>query len=136
MTTVLPSCLRNALVPRNAPRLRRPAEMMSGRGMMGMMHDISAPSDGELEILTAYLQKHALKPIDKTRYEELNTPAGKLFDATCSRCHGLPDPKQHTADEWPEVVQRMTRNMQLMGKPVPDREALDTILGFLQQHAR
>jgi len=122
--------------PRVVDRMNQRMQMMSGRGMMGMMHDINAPADGELEILTAYLQKHAQKPIDKTQYEDLNTPAGKLFDATCSQCHGLPDPKQHTADEWPAVVQRMTRNMELMDRPVPDRGALETVLGYLQKHTR
>ena len=117
-------------------RMNQRMQMMSGRGMMGMMRRIKAPTDNELETLIAYLQKHAQQPIDKTQYRDLNTPAGKLFDAVCSQCHDLPDPKQHTAAEWSAVVQRMTRNMELMGKPVPDQAALDTILGFLQKHAR
>ena len=122
--------------PNVVDRMNQRMQMMSGRGMMGKMHDIEAPADGELETLIAYLQKHAQKPIDKTQYEDLDTSAGKLFGDVCAQCHALPDPKQHTVDEWPAVVQRMTRNMEAMGKPVPQRDALKTILGFLQKHAR
>lgn len=122
--------------PSVVERMNQRMQMMSGRNMMGMMHDIKAPTNGELKTLIAYLQKHAQKPIDKTQYEDLDTPAGKLFDDTCSQCHVLPDPRQHTADEWPAVVQRMTRNMELMGRPVPDRGALETVLVYLQKHAR
>lgn len=122
--------------PSVVERMNQRMQMMSGRNMMGMMHDIKAPTNSELETLIAYLQQHAQKPIDKTQYEDLDTPAGKLFDATCSQCHALPDPKQHTADEWPAVVQRMTQNMESMGKSALDREALETILGYLQKHAR
>lgn len=47
--------------------------------------------------------------IDNTRYTDLSAPAGILFEATRSLCHVLPDPKQHTADEWPGVVERMVQ---------------------------
>ncbi len=106
------------------------------RMMGGMMHDIKAPTDNELLTLVAYLQRHAQKPMDKTKYTDLNTPAGKFFEVMCSQCHVLPDPKQHTADEWPGVVGRMTQNMKTMGKPIPDREMLETVVEFLQTHAK
>lgn len=48
-------------------------------------------------------------PIDNTRYTDLSAPAGILFEATRLLCHVLPDPKQHTADEWPGVVERMVQ---------------------------
>jgi len=76
------------------------------------------------------------QPIDKARYKDLDTAAGKSFTTTCSQCHAAPDPRQHTAKEWPAVVQRMIRNMERLGKPVPDQATLNTILGFLQKHAR
>lgn len=106
------------------------------RMMGGMMHDIKAPTDNELLILVAYLQRHAQKPMDKTKYTDLNTPAGKSFEVMCSQCHTLPDPKQHTVDEWPGVVERMTQNMKTMGKPLPDQATLETVVEFLQTHAK
>lgn len=106
------------------------------RMMGGMMHDIEAPNNDELLTLVAYLQQHAQMPIDRARYTDLSAPSGKLFEATCSQCHVLPDPKQHTSDEWPGVVGRMTQNMKTMGKPLPDRATLKTVIKFLQTHAK
>ena len=106
------------------------------RMMSGMMHDIEAPNNDEFRTLVAYLQQHAQKPLDKTKYPDLNTHAGKSFEVICSQCHVLPDPKQHTANEWPDVVERMTQNMKTMGKPIPDQESLKTVVEFLQTHAK
>ncbi len=117
-------------------RMKQRMQMMSGRNMMGMMPDIKAPMDSELKVLIAYLKKYAQKPIDRSQYEDLNSTTGRSFDAVCSQCHALPDPKQHTVEEWPAVVQRMVKNMRLMGKSVPDEETIETILGFLQKHAK
>jgi hypothetical protein len=57
------------------------------------------------------------------------------FLQTCAQCHALPDPKQHSTQEWPDVVARMKQNMQQMQKPViqPKEEAL--IVQFLQHAA-
>lgn len=122
--------------PRVVDRMNQRMQMMSGRSMMRMMHDIKVPSDSELKTLVTYLQKYAQQAIDKTQYTDLNSPAGKAFSATCSRCHALPDPKQHTVDGWPGVVERMARNMKVMGKTVPTRKTLETIVGYLQKHAK
>ncbi len=119
--------------PSVVARMNRRMQMMSGRNMM---HDITAPSDKELQILVAYLQRYAQQAIDKTQYTDLNSPAGKAFSAACSRCHALPDPKQHTVKEWSEVVERMIRNMNVMGKPVPDQKSLKNIVRYLQKHAK
>ena len=97
--------------PSVVERMNQRMQMMSGRNMMGMMHDIKAPEDRELEVLIAYLEKYAQKPIDRSLYEDLNSTAGKTFSTICSQCHALPDPKQHTDDEWPAVVQRLVLNM-------------------------
>ena len=45
-----------------------------------------------------------------------------LFKETCSQCHPLPDPKLHSAEEWPKVVEMMRNNMQAMGKKVMSAE--------------
>jgi len=117
--------------PSVADRMNRRMQMMSG-----MMRDIEAPNNDEFRTLVAYLQLHAQMPIDRARYTDLNAPNGKLFEATCSQCHALPDPRQHTADEWPGVIERMTQNMKAMGKPLPDQATLETVIEFLQTHAK
>lgn len=103
--------------------------------MMGGMMDVAAPSRADLHTLLAYLQRHAQKPLDPAQYPELNSPDGRAFRTTCTQCHALPDPKQHTAQEWPAVVARMKRNMSAMGKDIPDESTTKHIVGFLQRHA-
>lgn len=108
---------------------------MMGHGMMSGMMGIDAPSEAELRTIMAYLQKHAQKPLDPTKYPELEQPTGEAFRAVCSQCHALPDPEQHTAQEWPAVVTRMKRHMTATGKSVPDETTIQGIIAFLQQHS-
>lgn len=118
-------------------RMNQRMQMMSGHGMMGMMMgQVAAPSERELQSILDYLQAHAQRPIDPTHYPELATVSGRAFQTTCARCHALPDPRQHTAGEWPAVVARMQQNMLTMGRTVPDGKTLGEIIGFLQRNAR
>ncbi len=112
--------------------------MMGGTsmsGMMGMMN-IKAPSAKEQEVIVAYLKEHSLKSIQPNALPLSHTKGAVLFAATCAQCHALPDPDQHTAQEWPHVVARMRKNMAAMGKAVPDEATLRTIAEFLQEAAR
>ena len=121
---------------------------MEGRGNLGelmaeMMGGISAPSAEETRSIVAYLQKHSQAPLDPERYPEVNRPSGEAFRLACNQCHVLPDPKRHTAAEWPRVVARMQENMQWMNrvvgsKPLPGEPQLriDEINAFLRKYAR
>ena len=121
---------------------------MEGHGNMGtlmadMMAGVKAPDAPERRSLLAYLQKNAQRPLDPARYPEVDAPAGEAFRLACSQCHVLPDPKRHTAAEWPAVTARMQRNMQWMNrvvgsKPVPGEPQLriEEINAFLRKYAR
>ncbi|HSA78606.1 MAG TPA: hypothetical protein VLG72_07100 [Nitrospirota bacterium] len=115
-------------------RMDRRMRMMSRHGMM-MMGRIEAPDKQELAAILGYLQVHAQKPLAARLAPGLETPAGKAFRDVCSQCHALPDPGQHTAKKWPEVVERMKGYMESMGKQVSDEKTLREILGFLQRNA-
>jgi cytochrome c5 len=126
----------------------RMVKRMQGRGNLGrvmsdMMAGVQAPSEDETRELVGYLRRHAQKPIEAARYPELYRPAGEAFRLACSQCHVLPDPRRHTAREWPGVVARMQENMEWMNrvvgsKPPPDEPQLrvEEILAFLERHAR
>lgn len=116
--------------PAVVDRMNRRMQMMKG------MMQIEAPPPAELQTLVEYLQQHAQRPLDPAAYPNLATPAGQTFRVTCSQCHALPEPRQHAAQEWPAVVERMRKNMMAMGKRIPDREETAAIIGFLQQHAK
>lgn len=120
---------------------------MQGKGNMGklmkdMMDNIQAPTEEELETLTHYLQKHGQKEIEP-RHPGLASPAGQMFSIACSQCHALPDPRRHTAREWPQVVQRMKQHMS-WANVVVGIDGLRTdpvlrtgeIIRFLQRYAR
>ena len=121
---------------------------MRGKGNMGelmreMMADVQAPTQDEAGALLAYLQRYAQKPIDPKKYPEIFGAEGRSFKLACEQCHVLPDPKRHTASEWPAVVARMERNMEWMNRIVgnqhpPDEPQLriEEINAFLIKRAR
>jgi cytochrome c2 len=120
---------------------------MRGNGNLGelmkdMMAHVKAPTDAEVETLTRYLQKHGQTEIEP-KHPALATRSGDMFAIACAQCHALPDPRRHTAREWPGVVARMKRHMQwtnvVVGSPelrtVPELKT-DEIVGLLQRYAR
>jgi hypothetical protein len=120
---------------------------MEGKGNLGavmkeMMDNVQAPGSEEVAVLTTYLKKHGQKEMDPA-HPALRTEPGKMFSIACTQCHALPDPRQHSAREWPGVVERMKRHMTWANTVVgPDSlrttPVLDTteIVRFLQRHAR
>lgn len=113
-------------------RMDRRIRMMSRRGVM--MGRVDAPEKGDLAAILAYLQTYAQKPLAVRLSPALKIQAGQSFRDVCSQCHVLPDPGQHSATEWPVVVERMKGYMADMGKPVPDEKTVRDIVGFLQRH--
>jgi len=120
---------------------------MRGKGNLGaimkdMMDRVKAPDDGEIRVLTAYLRKYGQPEMDPM-HPALKSEAGQIYTIACTQCHGLPDPRRHTAREWPSVVERMKRHMAWANTVVGVDElrttpVLDTaeIVRFLQRHAR
>lgn len=126
-----------ATVRRMVRRMDHMAGMM-GRGMMrgmrgGGMMDVEAPSSAEARRILAYLEEHSLKA----------TPEGALppgegresFARACSRCHALPDPAQHTAEEWSVVVERMREHMERMEVEELSDPETNRIVRYLQETA-
>ena len=114
--------------------LRRMDHMARMRGMMGGgTIDVRAPSRDEADALLAYFREHAMPGA-----EPGGLPAGEGredFRRACSRCHALPDPGQHTPEEWPEVVERMRRNMERMDvEGISDTETR-RVVRYLQRAA-
>lgn len=119
---------------------------MQGKGNMGelmkeMMERVEAPPPKAVAVLTAYLQKHGQSEMDPA-HPALKSEQGQRYSIACSQCHELPDPRRHTAREWPGVVERMKRHMAWTNMVVgPDElktnPVLDTaeIVRFLQRHA-
>lgn len=90
---------------------------------------IAVPSPEERVVLLDYLNQHALQVSGAT----LPSARGReTFSIVCSRCHALPDPRLHTAADWPTVFQRMGRNMERMEVAPPSNQQAAEILTYLQ----
>ncbi|MCO5102153.1 MAG: hypothetical protein M9885_14890 [Burkholderiaceae bacterium] len=137
--------------------VRRMVPRMQGRGNLGpLMADLmrspdageramAAPNADEEREIVAYLQRHALRSVDPRTDPELalaiESGPGRVYAEACGQCHALPDPAQHTAQEWPEVVARMRDNLQWMNRvqsasdPREPQLSVPEIVSFLQRHA-
>ena len=129
------------IVKRMVPRMQGKGNM--GRLMADMMAGVQAPDEEETRVLVAYLRRHAQNALDPKRYPDVYSPAGESFRIACGQCHILPDPRRHTTEEWPAVVERMQKNMEWMNrvvgsKPIPGEPQLriEDINAFLARHAR
>ena len=107
------------------------------------MAGVEAPSTEETRAIVAYHRKHALRPLDAKLLPEVKSASAASFRLACEQCHALPDPRMHTAKDWPAVVSRMRKNMEWMNrvvgsKPLPDEPQLriEDINAFLIRHAR
>ncbi|WP_078484992.1 hypothetical protein [Solemya pervernicosa gill symbiont] len=90
---------------------------------------VEVPTQGESLQIQAYLNTNALQPMRHFSggFRE------KSYQQHCSGCHALPDPAQHSADEWPMVMARMARNREVMKRAPLSPETQLTILAYLQQ---
>ncbi len=83
-------------------------------------------------------------PTDPALLPDPNSQGALMLQRFFTQCHYLPGPGLHTATEWPAVVKRMDRRMQMMSGhgmmmgsiEAPDEQELATILGYLQAHAQ
>jgi len=119
---------------RVAGRMLARERMMAG--MRGMMMQVKAPSSQEEEILMQYLKTHALRALASGTVPAPDTIGAALFQQTCSQCHALPYPKQHTASEWKVVVERMRQNMKSMGRREITDQEVKVITAYLEQVAQ
>lgn len=107
---------------------------MMGRGM-GMGMHVAVPTEAERRSILAYLQSHGLRPIAEDSLPEAGGESSGRFARSCSRCHALPTPAQHTAAEWPAVVARMRGNMLRFGVDTLSDTAAAEIIAYLQRVA-
>ena len=93
---------------------------------------VQVPNMSERYVMLEYLTTNALKVSGSVLPEGRGRAA---FAEVCSRCHALPDPRVHSAEDWPTVVVRMERNMERMRVPPAGAQTADVLL-YLQTAAR
>jgi hypothetical protein len=109
--------------------------MSGGMHRRGMMQ-VRKPTKEEGDAILVYLQRNALRTFSGSAIPDPGSAGAKRFKTVCLRCHALPDPGLHTAEEWPSVVERMRTNMKVMGKPAISNSETAEITDYLQHHAR
>ena len=102
--------------------------------MNSQFDNFLVPTYGQGDTLFKYLLRNALKPAKLTSIAQGEVGATE-YGRTCIQCHQLPDPRQHTSDEWPKVVQRMKRHMHSMGKIAPSKQEEKRIVTYLSSMA-
>ena len=91
--------------------------------------NVPIPNGAERLVMAEYLIENALK----VRASELPVGNGReLFVSTCSRCHELADPSQHSPDDWVAVVRRMAGHMDEMLGDFLEPSDLQEIALYLQ----
>jgi cytochrome c5 len=113
-------------------------QMVGRMKMMKMcrMMNVVTPEAAEKEIILAYLQKHALKVINKGELPAPESKGALLFKDTCSQCHDLPAPQNYTAKEWPLIVEKMDDIIRdsKQGTPLSDEDK-ERITQYLQEYS-
>ncbi len=90
---------------------------------------VPVPTAAERHYILDYLVTNALQ------VSGVILPAGpgrETFSQVCSRCHALPDPYQHSPEDWPTVVRRMEQRMVQMNVDLPQPPEIGAILTYLQ----
>ena len=91
---------------------------------------VPVPSEEQRQAILNYLLAHALQVSGAALPQG---PGRATFSKTCSRCHALPDPRQHSKADWPVVVQRMYQHMTQMKVTPPTQGEVSEIISYLQQ---
>jgi cytochrome c5 len=99
-------------------------------GMLPPGLQVPVPSEEQRQAILNYLLAHALQVSGASLPPG---PGRETFSETCSQCHQLPDPRQHSQADWPVVVQRMYSHMAQMKVAPPSQAGVTQIIAYLQQ---
>jgi cytochrome c5 len=96
-------------------------------------YHVAVPTSAERIVILDYMLGNALQVTPGWLPE---APGRLLFAQKCGACHGLPDPGQHSPEDWVAVVRRMNGRMQdLLGQALSQDE-LQRIVLYLEAASR
>ena len=82
------------------------------------------------------------RALDPAKLPEPDSDSARLVAKYCTQCHGLPDPKQHSASDWSITIARMNSRMQWMSSnnksnniAAPSEKELAELTSYLQSNA-
>jgi cytochrome c5 len=96
-------------------------------------YTVPVPDARERVIIVNYVLDHAMQVAGT----ELPAGPGRdLFTSTCNRCHELPDPRQHSEQDWAAVVIRMRQHMVQMLRQSPAQSEVQDIILYLERASK
>lgn len=102
-------------------------------GRLDSPFSVPIPTSADRVTLSQYLVKNALKV---SAAELPEGPGRDLFATTCTQCHELPDPRQHSPEDWVSVVRRMMTHMQDMLGQSLSQDQLGQVSGYLSAQSK
>jgi len=106
--------------------------LMGGMGMMGQ---------GTMkEMMKRMMGDQLPSGIDAADLPNPKSSGAALLARYCTQCHDLPPPALHSSGEWPNVLERMDRRMEMMPQKMdsilsPTDQDRSVILSYLRLHA-
>lgn len=101
-----------------------------------MRSSLSAGLVGSAVLLMSACGSNEMPQSKPTPIPEMESAGGQLMKEHCANCHAPPQPNTHTADEWPNVIYRMSEKLRLKGYPPMSQEEIQTLVTYLQKHAK
>jgi len=123
------------------------ALLLTGIGELLLVRSDPMPMDGMgmkdqgamKEMMKRMIGDQLPPGIDEADLPEPKSRGAQFLARYCVQCHDLPPPVLHTSSEWPKVVARMERRMEMMSQTGsilnPTNQEQAAILKYLQRHA-
>jgi len=96
-------------------------------------YHIAVPTAAERIVILDYMLANALKV---TTALLPDAPGRQLFASKCGACHGLPDVRQHSTEDWPAVVRIMNGRMEKLLGQVLSQDEMQRIVHYLQEASK
>ena len=96
-------------------------------------YQVRVPTVGERVVILDYMLANALQV---TAGLLPDAPGKQLFASRCGACHGLPDIRQHSADDWVSVVRRMNGRMEKLLGQALSQDEMQRIVLYLETASR
>jgi cytochrome c5 len=88
------------------------------------------PDNAQRIVISEYLITNALRIATGNLPDY---PGRDQYVATCSRCHALPDVRQHSAPDWAAVVRRMNTRMETMLRETLTGDQIQAVVMYLEK---
>jgi hypothetical protein len=88
------------------------------------------PDHAQRIVISEYLIANALKISTGNLPDH---PGRDQYVAACSRCHALPDVRQHSAPDWVAVVRRMNTRMETMLRETLPPDQVQAVVMYLER---